>query len=625
MSQEQLAKQILENIGGKENINMAWHCVTRLRFNVKDEEKVDIENIKKIPDVMGAQFQNGQFQVIIGNEVMEVFKKLEPLIGVINNDSKDDIPENKKGLLSRFLDMISGVFSPVIPAIAGAGMMKGLLALLQILGWISEESDAFQVFTIISDAAFYFLPFLLAISAARRFKVSEYLAVTLAGAMLYPTITAGVASGEAGLSFLGMSVSFINYSATVIPIILAVWILSYVYRVINKIVPNTLRVVLTPTLVFLIMIPLTLIVAGPIGFIVGDYLGLGVAWLYEHGGAFAGIIIGGLLPVFVVTGMHYGFAPIILQNMGKNGYDHAILPLNIVNSLAQAGAAFAVSLRTRNKKMKSLAVSTGISALLGVTEPAVFGVNLKLKRPLYATMIAGAISGGLAVFFGVKSFGFVLQGIEALPVYIDPVDPMNLVYTIISILIAFVIAFVMTLILGFEDIPSEEASEETTIGDDALGDKTEVLGSPLTGHVVPLENVPDKTFSEEILGESVAIQPTGNTLVAPFDGTVVMIYPTKHAIGLRSENGTEVLIHIGLETVNLEGKYFEVLVEQGQKVKKGELLVNFERESIINEGYNMVTLVIVTNSKEFQSVEKVALDRKTIVENDEIMKVNTKI
>lgn len=614
MSNAQLAKDIIEKIGGKENVTRSWHCVTRLRFHVKDENKVDVEGIRKISAVMGAQFQNGQFQVIIGNKVMEVFKEVEVLVGN-SNPSVDDVSSaSKKKLVSRFFDMISGVFSPVIPAIAGAGMMKGILALLQVLGWISVESDAYQVFTIISDAAFYFLPFLLAISAAKRFKVSEYLAVALAGALLYPTITAGVASGEAGLKFLGLSVPFIGYSATVIPIIIAVWVLSYVYKVVNRIVPNTVKVVLTPTIVFLIMIPFTLIVAGPIGFVVGDYVGIAVAWIYEHGGVFAGILIGGLMPVFVVTGMHYGFAPIILQNMGKYGYDTAILPLNIVNSLAQAGAAFAVALRTKNKKLKSLGISTGVSALLGVTEPAVFGVNLKLKRPLYATMIAGAVSGGMVVYFGVKCFGFILQGLEAFPVYIDPANSMNLVYTIISIIVAFIIAFVMTLVLGFEDVPAEEEGQEQNEDKvEAISStEREEISSPLTGKVVPLQEVPDKTFSGEILGKSMAIEPSENSLVAPFDGTVAMIYPTKHAIGLRSENGSEILVHIGLETVNLEGKYFDVKVEQGQKVQRGQELITFDREAIRSEGYKMVTLVILTNSDQYSSIDKTDIEHQEI-------------
>ncbi|TRZ39664.1 PTS beta-glucoside transporter subunit EIIBCA [Niallia circulans] len=621
MSQEKLAKDIVIKIGGKENITRSWHCVTRLRFHVKDESKVDVEGIRKLNGAMGAQFQNGQFQVIVGNKVMEVFKEVESLVGINNESSIGESSASKKKLLSRFFDMISGVFSPVIPAIAGAGMMKGILTLLQVLGWISVESDAYQVLTIISDAAFYFLPFLLAISAAKRFKVSEYLAVALAGALLYPTITAGVASGEAGLKFLGMSVPFIGYSATVIPIIIAVWILSYVYKLINRIVPSTVRVVLTPTLVFLIMIPFTLIVAGPIGFVVGDYVGIAVAWIYEHGGVFAGILIGGLMPVFVVTGMHYGFAPIILQNMGKYGYDNAILPLNIVNSLAQAGAAFAVSFRTKNKKLKSLAVSTGVSALLGVTEPAVFGVNLKLKRPLYATMIAGAISGGMVVYFGVKCFGFILQGLEAFPVYIDPASPMNLVYTIISMIVSFIIAFVMTLILGFEDVPADDEDSTKENKTTSLSHEGEEVGSPLTGKVLPLQGVPDKTFSGEILGKSIAIEPSENTLVSPFTGTVAMIYPTKHAIGLRSENGLEVLIHIGLETVNLEGKFFNVKVEQGQYVQKGQELITFDREAISNEGYNMVTLVILTNSDQYSSVEKLDLDYQVIKTEEQLFNI----
>ena len=623
MSYTELAKQIVDQIGGKENVTRAWHCVTRLRFHLKDEQKVDLNKIKEIPGVMGAQFQSGQLQIIIGNTVADVFKDVEAIVGVQSAQGKDEVQDNKKGLASRFLDMISGVFSPVIPAIAGAGMMKGLLALLQVLGWVSEKSDAFQVLTIVSNAAFYFLPFLLAVSAARRFKVSEYLALAVAGALLYPTITAGVSAGHSGLHFLKLPVPFIDYSSTVIPVILMVWILSYVYRWIDKIVPNGLRIVLTPTLVFLLMIPFTLIIAGPIGFYVGDYIGTGVGWLYMHGGAVAGIIVGGLLPVFITTGMHYGFAPIILQNMSKNGFDPFILPINLVNSLAQSGAAFAVAIRTKNKKFRSIAASSGVSALLGVTEPAIFGVSLKLKRPLYASMVAGAISGGLALFFGVKCFGFVAQGLEAFPVYVDPKNAMNLVYAAISVLVAFVISFILTWILGFQDALVD--GDDVVVTESKASDKEQqpssptimtsgVVNSPLKGTFTPLENVPDKTFSEEIVGTTVAIEPTENRIVAPFDGTVAMLYPTKHAIGLKSDTGVEVLIHIGLETVNLDGQYFDVKISQGDTVAKGQELLVFDREKIIAEGYKMVTLIVVTNKDQFTSVDKMHFDSDQLIE-----------
>ncbi|MCJ7841645.1 beta-glucoside-specific PTS transporter subunit IIABC [Lederbergia sp. NSJ-179] len=603
MSNSSLAQSIIDKIGGKENVNRAWHCVTRLRFNLVDEDKVDIESIKKSPEVFGAQFQNGQFQIIIGNNVSNVFKEVEGIIGQGGSvDTADQEKEEKKNLISRFLDMISGVFSPVIPAIAGAGMMKGILALLQVMGWISVESDAYQVFTIISDVAFYFLPFLLAVSAARRFKVSEYLALAVTGSLLYPTMTSGLAEGANGLTFLGLTIPFNTYSASVIPVILAVWVLSYVYKFINAIVPKILRIILTPTLVLLIMIPFTLIVAGPIGFTVGDYVGIVIGWLFAHGGAIAGVILGGLLPMFIITGMHYGFLPIFLQNIGKNGYDTAILPLNFINSLAQSGAVFAVALRTKDKKLKSIAASSGFSALLGVTEPALFGVNLKLKRPLYATMIAGAISGGFSVFFAVKCFGVVAQGLQALPVYIDPADSKNLIYAIISVIIAFVVSFVATLLLGFEDVKNEEEEQQDKVMEES-GSREFEMFSPLEGNVVPLESVPDKTFSSSLMGPTIAIQPQTGEVVAPFSGEVAVVYPTKHAIGLRSDQGVEALIHIGLETVNLEGKHFETMVQQGQKVTKGSTLVTFDQEAIKGEGYNLVTLMIITNSHELNEMK----------------------
>lgn len=611
MSYAPLAQSIIDKIGGKENINRAWHCVTRLRFHVKDEGIVDIESIRKIPEVFGAQFQNGQFQVIIGNHVTDVFKEVEVLVGNGGLEGATEQDAGKKGILSRFFDMISGVFSPVIPAIAGAGMLKGILVLLQVLGLISADSEAYQVFTIISDTPFYFLPFLLAVSAARRFKVSEYLAIAVTGSLLYPTMTNGLTSGAEGLHFLGMPIPFNTYSASVIPVIITVWVLSYVYKYVNAIIPKVLRVILTPTLVLLIMIPFTLIVAGPIGFIAGDYVGLIIAWLFNHTGAFAGIVLGGLLPVFIVTGMHYGFLPIILQNMGKNGYDTAILPLNFVNSLAQAGAVFAVALRTKNKNLKSIATSSGLSALLGVTEPALFGVNLRLKKPLYATMIGGAVGGGLSVFFAVKCFGVVAQGLQAFPVYIDPTDSKNLVYAMISVLLTFIVSFIAAFLLGFKDDPNKSNDGKEQDNDQSITnvliDKDNEIFSPVEGTVIPLESVPDKTFSSSVMGPTIAIQPNDGEVVAPFTGEVAVVYPTKHAIGLRSEKGVEALIHIGLETVNLEGKHFETLVKQGQKIKKETPLVRFDKKAIEEKGYNLVTMMIITNGQEFNELK---LDRE---------------
>ncbi|HBG38983.1 MAG TPA: PTS beta-glucoside transporter subunit EIIBCA [Clostridiaceae bacterium] len=461
MKNEELAQKIIDLSGGKENIDKAIHCITRLRFNLKDESKADSKAIEELDGVLGTRYQNGQFQVIIGNNVKYVYAEVAKILGLENDDIEQDKEEkivkkekkDKQNVLNKILDVIASSFQPILPAIIGAGMMKGILAILMVSGLVSSNSGTYQILNIVADSAFYFLPFLLAVSVSRKFDVNEYLGIVLAGALMYPTIIDVAKSGAAKpIYFLSIPIHVVNYSASVFPIILGIIIMAYIYKAIDRLIPKPLKLVLTPTITLLITIPLVLAFVAPIGDFLGKYLAIGVNWLFENAGLLAGLLLGLFNPFIIMTGMHYSLFPIIIQNFGNLGYDSGYMVVNLMTNVAQAGAVLAVALRTRNKELKSVSISSGISALIGITEPAMFGVNIKLRKPLYAAMISGGITSAGVVALGLKNYGFVLPGLLALPTYISPEGGFgNLMLAILGVICSFIIAFVLTLVMGFED------------------------------------------------------------------------------------------------------------------------------------------------------------------------------
>lgn len=640
MNHRELSAEIIQLTGGEENIIQAYHCITRLRFNVKDEKKVQLEQIKKLNGVLGAQFQNDQFQVVIGNNVAAVYAELEGQLKQDTSTEKDKQAPRSRGI-NAVLDTISGIFTPILPAIVGTGMLKGILALLVTLGLLHETSGEYQILSSIGNAAFYFLPFLLAVSSARKFKVNEYIALTLAGTLLYPTILdAFNANHLEPIRFLSLPVSIVNYTQSVIPIILGVWLLSYVYRWVDKVIPGPVKVIFTSMIVLVITVPVLLIAIGPLGTYIGTYLEMGTSWLFAHSGPLTGIILGGLMPLIVMTGMHYAFFPGTLQNLSKLGYDVLLLPINLVTNMSQAGAVMAVFLKTKNPNMKSIALSSGISALLGITEPALYGVTLKLKKPFYASLVGGAAGGGFITAVGLKCFGFAVPGLLSLPLYIDPKGGMsNLWYALIGVAISFVISFILTLMLKWDDSEPQpsvsldpqpmEVKPETSPKENKLPvtvhsieEKKGEVQSPLTGELVPLAELPDKTFADELTGKGIAIRPTEGRVTAPFDGIVTMVAKSKHAIMLQSMDGIDILIHVGLNTVSLKGKFFDVKVEAGQEVRLGDPLIEFDLESIKAAGLDIVSPVIVTNTPDYLDVVPVHV--KGVISMNELLLVTVR-
>ncbi|WP_339783870.1 beta-glucoside-specific PTS transporter subunit IIABC [Paenibacillus sp. FSL R7-0313] len=640
MNHRELSKEIIRLTGGQENITQAWHCITRLRFNVREQNKVQLEQIKALDGVLGAQFQNDQFQVVIGNQVAAVYEQIEDQMKHSGISKPETDAPRSKGI-NAVLDTISGIFTPILPAIVGTGMLKGILALLVTLGAMQEKSGEYQVLSSIANAAFYFLPFLLALSSARKFKVNEYIALTLAGTLLYPTIlNAYLANQLEPIRFLSLPVSIVNYTQSVIPIILGVWLLSYVHRWVDRFIPGPVKVIFTSMIVLVITVPILLIAIGPLGTYMGIYLEMGTSWLFAHSGPLTGIILGGLMPLIVMTGMHYAFFPGTLQNLSKLGYDVLLLPINLITNMSQAGAVTAVFLKTKDKKMKSIALSSGISALLGITEPALYGVTLKLKKPFYASLIGGAAGGGFITAVGLKCFGFAVPGLLSLPLYIGPDGGMsNFWYALIGIGISFSVSFVVTLLLKWEEpntrnsamsdsaqtLTEQELNTTTTFSQEtvtpvtvhSIEEKKGEVFSPLTGELVPLSELPDQTFAEEMTGKGIAIRPQDGRVTAPFDGTVTLVAKSKHAIMLTSSSGIDILIHVGLNSVSLKGKFFDVKVVAGQEVKKGDLLLEFDRDGIQGAGIDLVTPVIVTNTPDYLDVVPVQV--KGVIPMNELL------
>ncbi|WP_054749810.1 PTS transporter subunit EIIC [Lacticaseibacillus thailandensis] len=419
-----IAAGVIKNVGGKDNITNAWHCVTRLRFNLTDKDKVNMDAIKGIKGVMGAQFSGEQFQVIIGNTVSDVFDEVQAQLGGTGSGSESTA---KEGIVSKLMDVISGIFTPILPALAGTGLIKGVLALLVAFGWMNTKGSWYQVLYMISDSVFYFLPFFVAVTAARKFKTSEFFGLSVAGVLLYPTMVnaynaVSAGSHVAAIKLFGLlNVPYVNYTSSVIPIILAIWFMSYIHRWVKGWMPGAVTMMFTPMVTLVITVPFTLVVFGPLGNYVGTFLSAIFVWLFAHMSGVAGLILGATLPIIIMTGMHYAFVPVVMSNFKTLGYDRTLLPINFITNMAQAGSVFAVAVRTKNAETRQLGISTGISALLGITEPAMYGINLKKKKPFYASLAAGGIAGAIVSVLGVKGYVMPgLTGLTALPAFIKP-------------------------------------------------------------------------------------------------------------------------------------------------------------------------------------------------------------
>lgn len=624
MDYRKLAEEILQNVGGSDNISGLTHCATRLRFNLKDEGKAKTDVLKGTKGVMGVVSSGGQYQVIIGSDVASVYR---PLTEMAN--WKEGAVQEKDGRKpgAKLIDTISGIFTPILPAITAAGMLKAVLSLLVAFKVVSTDAQTYQVVNFMADSAFYFLPVLLANSAARKFKCNPYLAMMVGGILLHPNfvnmVTASKESGEA-IKLFFLPVYNANYSSSVIPIILSVWFLSFVEPIADRVSPKAVKFFTKPLITVLVGGVAALVVLGPVGYIIANIIASGINGLETYASWLVPTILGGLFPLLVMTGTHYGIIPIGINNRMTLGYDTIVYPGNLASNIAQGGATLAVAVKSKVSEVKQLASSAGITAVCGITEPALYGVNMRFKTPLYSAMAGGAVGGLFMGIMRVRNYSGGSPGLMTLPSYIGGDSLRDLYLACIGAAIAFVISFALSYVLFKDGEERGEKQETAPKAEEAAGKSILKTGSaticaPLTGKAVALSEVSDPTFGEEILGKGAAVIPADGKVVSPVNGTVETVFDTLHAIGLKSEDGVEILIHIGLDTVKLNGKYFKAHVKNGDKVKVGTLLVEADLEGIKKEGYDVITPVIVSNSFDYGDV--LAVTGQEVKAGDDLLKV----
>lgn len=603
MTNQELATKIVANVGGEENISTFTHCATRLRFNLKDNDRAKIDVLKNLEGVLTAQLKSGQLQVVIGAKVNAIFDEVSAQIHITEGDVEVKKPSKNK--VSAIIETISGVFAPTLSVLVGCGMFKAVVSLLTNLHLVASDASIIVVLSMIGDLVFYFFPFFLAVSAAKKFRVSEFMAIALAAAYMYPTIMNGAAAvaetGITSLSFFGLPIRYVSYNSTVIPIILSVWVLSLIYKHIDRIIPDMLKIFLTPMLTLFIMVPVELIALGPIGSYLGTYLARFMDWFYGVGGFLAAALLGGTRSLITMLGMHYALGPLQIQQIAETGMS-TLLVSALTANFAQGGAAFGVFLSVKDKSMKSVAASTSLSAVLGITEPAMYAVNLKYKRPFICAMVSSAIAAAFLFFFHTGAIAYAPPGLFTIITY----QADSFAFVVVGAAMAFCVAAVLSFFFG---VPKEENLTRDSSAETITSVKTEekeiYISSPVTGRVIPLSQVPDAAFAEGAMGMGVGIEPHEGKVYAPFEGEVEMLFDTKHAIGIVSKDGVNVLIHIGLDTVELNGQYFTAHVSSGDHIQKGQLLIEFDMDKIA-EKYSLVTPVLITNTEDYASVEGIA-------------------
>lgn len=621
----ELAKEIVKNVGGKENILGLVHCITRLRFTLKDESIAKDEVLKAMEGVVTVMKSGGQYQVVIGNHVPEVFEDVMELIDLKEGGSPAE--EQKSGrILDRAIDVVSGIFQPILGIMAACGMLKGLNTLLVALGLYSAECGGYLIINAAGDALFTFLPLFLGYTAAKKFGLKPMLGLAIGAAMCYPGIQAGTLS--AGLEplyslldgtmfaspvyidFFGIPVISVDYTGTVIPVILAVWFASKCEKFFNKLIPDLVKFFFVPMLTLLVTLPISVIFLGPVATFGSTLISEFTLAIRGFSPLLAGGIVGFTWQILVIFGMHWGFIPVYINNVMTLGYDNVMMPF-FACTFATSAVVLAIFFKTKDKKLREMAIPNFISGIFGVTEPAIYGILLPLKKPFIISCIAGGIGGAFYGQFNFRKFILGGMGIFELPNMMNPDGTMgNIIVAFAGIAISMAVGFVLTLIF-YKDKTQEitgragEAAPEIKKGtvEAKAKDGKIIVASPLKGKIVELKDVKDEAFSSGALGKGLAIEPDEGVLYAPADGTVSALFPTGHAIGLTTETGLELLMHVGMDTVQLDGKGFKAFVEAGEAVKQGQKLLEFDMKLISEAGYSLVTPVLVTNSDDFEKVE----------------------
>lgn len=631
----ELAEKIVDNVGGKENINSLTHCITRLRFKLKDESIAQDEVLKNMDGVVTVMKSGGQYQVVIGNHVPDVFEEVMQVAGLGAGGSEEaDAPTGN--LFDRLIDIISGCFQPFLGALAAAGMVKGFNALLVFLGAqiagfdYTTTSGTYVMLNGIGDAIFLFMPVILGFTSAQKFKLNPMVGIVIGAALCYPSVqgsalqaafvaTAGEGAaapyGIFGLpayaTFLGIPWVGATYTSSVIPVIFIIAFAAQVQKLAKKIIPSVVQTFVVPFMVLLIALPVGFLVIGPIISMLTVLLSTGFQAVMNFSPIVYGVVLGFFWQVLVIFGLHWSVVPLGIMQITQEGFSQVLTPMYGA-SFAQTAAVAAMFFKLKDKNLKSLCPPAIISGIFGVTEPAIYGISLPKRWPFIYSMIGGAVAGGYLMINGVGSFTMGGLGIFGLMNYINGDDASFVLHAVISIVIASVIGFGLTYFFWKDDTVVEEMIVvETPMA------RTETITAPVQGTVAPLSTAKDDAFAQGLLGKGVVIHPTKGEVVAPFDGTIMTFFPSKHAIGLVSDNGLEVLIHVGLDTVQLDGQYFDAFVKQGDKVKQGQKLVAFDIDKIIEAGYLVETPVLITNSGDYLDI--IEAEKKDVVVTDELL------
>ncbi|WP_294657434.1 beta-glucoside-specific PTS transporter subunit IIABC [uncultured Fusobacterium sp.] len=602
-SYDSLAREIISLVGSKENIINLTHCVTRLRFKLKSEEKAQEDKIKKIKGVISVVKGNGQFQIVVGSIVEDLYDTIQAIIGLDVKENKEEVEEKKSGtILTRTLNMMSAILNPIVIALAGAGMIKALLVVLTTtLGILDTTGSTYKILSAAGNSVFYFLPLFLAFSSAKAFRCNPYVSLAIVATLMEPNFVKLMTKPGDITSFLGIPVVLMGYSGSLVPAIISILVYSKLEKILKKIIPKSIELFALSFVALLIMVPLTIIVIGPIGVQLADTVGNLVNYLSEKNGMITGAVIGAGWTFLVMLGVQWGVVPIMINNISTYGYD-VIRPMVAAATFASAGAAFGVFLKAKNKENKAYALSATIPALLGgVTEPIVYGISLKYKKPFIAQIIGGAIAGGFMGMMKTKAMVYVFPALTTLPAFLGS----TFKYYIIGISLAFFITAILTFLLGIDEEKDEPKEEKM---ENKLKVKTEInegifINSCIDGEAIELSKVKDEAFSSGFMGKGIGIIPNSGYLYAPADGEISTVFITKHAVGMVTDEGVEILMHIGINTVELEGKGFKQIVKDGQRVKKGDILIEFDIDLIKDKNYDTTTIMIISNTEEYSDIE----------------------
>ncbi len=646
---EDLAKEIVKNVGGKENVSSLTHCITRLRFKLKEESRANDDVLKKMEGVVTVMKSGGQYQVVIGNHVPEVYADVLPLLGAEEESpgNEDDAPSGS--LFNRAIDAISGIFQPILGIMAACGMVKGLNALFVAIGLYGDTGGAYLVFNAVGDGLFHFLPLFLGYTAAKKFRLKPMIGLVIGAIMCYPTVQNSTLSqgGEAlytlfagtmfesdvYTTFFGIPMITMDYTGTVIPVIFVVYFASKCERFFSKFVPDLVKFFFVPMLTLLVAIPVGFLAIGPVAVFGSTIIAEAVISVRNFSPLLAGAIVGGTWQILVIFGLHWGFIPVYINNIMTNGYDNVMMPF-FACTFATSAVVLAIFWKTKDKKLKEMAFPNFISGIFGVTEPAIYGILLPLKKPFVISCIAGCIGGGFYGAFNFRKFMMGGMGIFEFPAMIEPDGSLgNLIVAGVGVVLTMVIAFTDTMIFYREDAPAAEEPAEPASESVQEAEKTEAsaqqkekqlvnrleIASPIKGKVVKQANMKDEAFGSGALGKGVAVQPEEGKVYAPADGVISALFPTLHAIGITTDTGAELLIHVGLDTVQLNGEGYRASVSEGDRVKKGALLLEFDIALIESRGFSTETPVLVTNAEDYLDVVETSAGRVTA--GDELLKI----